>query len=106
MYLSCQPIFVAVMQQDEIISSLMDMLVTKLRPVLYEIIKEVMPIPIQVPEKEDDELWNIKQVTKYFSCSRGKIFSHQRNGTIRSYRMGNRVYYKKKELLKSLKVRN
>ena len=92
------------MNDKEILDSLMDAIVRKFRPMIYEVVNECLsqqekkdnPIP------ESDELWTIEDVQKYFGCAKTSIYKWRNQGLIVSHRLGRKVYYKKDELQKAL----
>ena len=60
----------------------------------------------RIPEKPpEDDLITIAEATAMFKCSKATIYNWQKAGMIRSWKIGNRTFYKKADLRKSLKER-
>lgn len=56
----------------------------------------------QQPTKEEKEFLTRKETADLFKVSLVTIHEWQNNGTIKVYKMGNRSYYKRSELLETL----
>ncbi len=51
---------------------------------------------------EEDGLLTIKETIKILKCSKQALHNWRKNGILPSYRMGNRVYYKKSDIYSKL----
>ena len=49
-------------------------------------------------EKDDDELLTVDETLKILKCSKQALWNWRKNGILPSYRLGNRVYYKKSDI--------
>lgn len=63
---------------------------------LLNVLKETQPI------KEEKDFLTRKETANLFKVSLVTIHEWQNNGTIKVYKMGNRSYYKRSELLETL----
>jgi len=50
----------------------------------------------------DEELLSRTEACKLLSINKTTLWKHTKNGRLKSYGIGNRVYYKKHELLSSI----
>ncbi len=95
------------MTEDEIFEIRMNKFIQRLRPVIYEAVNDCLS-KIQIDsriQEVEDSLWSIKDVMKYFGCAKTTVFKWRTLGLIKSHKIGNKVYYKKADILKSLKNR-
>lgn len=78
-----------------------------LRPVIIDTINEALR-DIKRPQESppDDGLFTLQEAMAFLRCSKTAIYSYQRAGTIKSYRIGNKVFFKKANLLNGLKERS
>ncbi|NRD19333.1 helix-turn-helix domain-containing protein [Winogradskyella eckloniae] len=53
-------------------------------------------------KKEEDELLTVDETLKILKCSKQALWNWRKNGILPSYRMGNRVYYKKSDIFSKL----
>ncbi len=54
-------------------------------------------------EKRDQEdLLTVDETLKLLKCSKQALWNWRKNGILPSYRLGNRVYYKKSDILNKL----
>ncbi|WP_100613606.1 helix-turn-helix domain-containing protein [Confluentibacter citreus] len=56
----------------------------------------------QPAKKEDDELLSVEETLQFLKCSKQALWNWRRNGVLPSYRLGNRVYYKKSDIYAKL----
>ncbi len=62
---------------------------------------------VNEPTKNDsNDLITRDETCKLLSVSKTTLWNHTRRGKLKSYGMGNRVYYKKAEILNSLQSLN
>ena len=54
------------------------------------------------PIEDDDELLTVEETLKFLKCSKQALWNWRKNGVLPSYRLGNRVYYKKSEIFAKL----
>lgn len=57
----------------------------------------------EINQKPDDEYIIIDEVCKILKISKPSVFNYRKRGIITFYRIGRRVFYKKSEILSSLK---
>ncbi len=53
-------------------------------------------------KKEDDELLTVEETLKILKCSKQALWNWRKKGILSSYRLGNRVYYKKSDIYAKL----
>ncbi|WP_370214120.1 helix-turn-helix domain-containing protein [Mesoflavibacter profundi] len=51
---------------------------------------------------EHEELLTVEETMKLLKCSKQALWNWRKNGILPSYRLGNRVYYKRSEILTKL----
>ena len=49
-----------------------------------------------------DEILTVEETIEYLKCSKQALWNWRKCGILPSYRLGNRVYYKKKDILAKL----
>ena len=49
-----------------------------------------------------EELMTVDETIVFLKCSKQALWNWRKNGILPSYRLGNRVYYKKKDILAKL----
>lgn len=54
------------------------------------------------PLKEEEELLTVDETIKFLKCSKQALWNWRKSGILPSYRLGNRVYYKKSDILSKL----
>jgi len=92
------------MTENEIINHLMDRFIQRLRPVLYEAVNECLEqAKPTAPVPESDDLWTIKDVMSHFGCAKTTVFAWRKRGLLKAHRMGNKTFFKKKDIEKLLK---
>jgi len=52
--------------------------------------------------KDEDELLTVDDTLKILKCSKQALWNWRKNGILPSYRLGNRVYYKKSDIYQRL----
>ena len=79
------------------------------KPVTSEIVsgvvKELLPLieKFKLPPKvEEEELLTVDETLKFLKCSKQALWNWRKNGVLPSYRLGNRVYYKKSDIYAKL----
>lgn len=75
---------------------------------LVEAIKPLIQPQKAVTESEqpENELLTREQVCKLLSINKTTLWKHTKSGKLKSLGLGNRVYYKKSEVLESVKHLN
>ena len=53
-------------------------------------------------QAEADELLTVEDTLKFLKCSKQALWNWRKNGILPSYRLGNRVYYKKSDIYSKL----
>jgi hypothetical protein len=53
-------------------------------------------------KKDEDELFTVEETTKILKCSKQALWNWRKNDILPSYRLGNRVYYKKSDIFNKL----
>ena len=54
------------------------------------------------PSEDDEELLTVEETLKFLKCSNQALWNWRKNGVLPSYRLGNRVYYKKSQIFAKL----
>jgi hypothetical protein len=49
-------------------------------------------------KKDEEELLTVEETLKILKCSKQALWNWRKNGILPSYRLGNRVYYKKSDI--------
>jgi hypothetical protein len=75
---------------DELKSKITEVINNRLRLINYGQIKEV------------EELLTVEETLTILKCSKQALWNWRKNGILPSYRMGNRVYYKRSEIFTKL----
>lgn len=90
-----------------LLDQLLESLIHAIRPAIIAAVRDAMSefvaAPIEKPPEED--LLTISEATALLKCSKASIYNWVRSGKIRSWKIGNRAYYKKADLMKSLRER-
>lgn len=73
---------------------------------LANALRELLTAPVVVNTSKDDELITREEACKLLSINKTSLWKHTKSGRLKSYGIGNRVYYKKSELLESIKPLN
>lgn len=71
--------------------------------VCESISQELQKFKQQEPEKQDDQLIKIDDVSKMLGVSKVTVFAWKKAGKIPFYRISNKIYFKKNEVIESLK---
>lgn len=75
----------------------------ELKQIIKEVIKEeLLEVRKQLQEKDSDVLMSRQETCEFLKISITTLWQWTKKGKIESYGIGNRVYYKKEDLLKSL----
>lgn len=71
---------------------------------IRSIVKELIPQSKKSAEKLPftDELLTVEETLKLLKCSKQALWNWRKNGILPSYRLGNRVYYKKSDIYNKL----
>jgi len=71
---------------------------------IRSIVKELMPQQKKISDKlpSTDELLTVEETLKFLKCSKQALWNWRKNGILPSYRLGNRVYYKKSDIFNKL----
>jgi excisionase family DNA binding protein len=76
---------------------------------LEQLVEALVPIlnlqqagQLQLP----NDLLTPEEVCKLLSCKRTSLWKHTKSGKLKSYGLGNRVYYKRDEVLEAVKPIN
>lgn len=71
---------------------------------IRSIVKELMPQQKKNSESliSTDELLTVEETLKLLKCSKQALWNWRKNGILPSYRLGNRVYYKKSDIFNKL----
>ncbi len=73
---------------------------------LANILRELLKAPVIVNTSKEDELLTREEACKLLSINKTSLWKHTKSGRLKSYGIGNRVYYKYNELLESIKPLN
>jgi hypothetical protein len=52
--------------------------------------------------KTEEELLTVEETIEFLKCSKQALWNWRKSGILPSYRLGNRVYYKKSDIFKKL----
>lgn len=75
----------------------------ELKQIIKEAVKqELSEIKNQLQEKDAEVLLTREETSKFLKISLTTLWHWTKNGRVIGYGIGNRVYYKKKELVESL----
>lgn len=71
---------------------------------IRSIVNELMPQTKKNSEKPSstDELLTVEETLKLLKCSKQALWNWRKNGILPSYRLGNRVYYKRSDIFNKL----
>jgi predicted DNA-binding transcriptional regulator AlpA len=73
--------------------------------IISGVLREIMPLfeKYRLPPKDEpEELLTVEETLKFLKCSKQALWNWRKNGVLPSYRLGNRVYYKKSDIWKKL----
>lgn len=51
---------------------------------------------------QEEQLLTVDETLKFLKCSKQSLWTWRKNGILPSYRLGNRVYYKKSDIFNKL----
>ncbi|WP_047549052.1 helix-turn-helix domain-containing protein [Psychroserpens sp. Hel_I_66] len=54
------------------------------------------------PKKDEEELLTVEETIAFLKCSKQALWNWRKNGILPSYRLGNRVYYRKSDIFAKL----
>lgn len=57
---------------------------------------------IEGTSKDQEELLTVEETIAFLKCSKQALWNWRKSGILPSYRLGNRVYYKKSDIFKKL----
>jgi hypothetical protein len=57
---------------------------------------------IESSKEEKEELFTVEETSQFLKCSNQALWNWRKSGILPSYRLGNRVYYKKSDIFKKL----
>lgn len=57
---------------------------------------------IETSSKDEEELLTVEETINFLKCSKQALWNWRKSGILPSYRLGNRVYYKKSDIFKKL----
>lgn len=55
-----------------------------------------------IKRSEEETLMTVDETVKFLKCSKQALWTWSKNGILQSYRLGNRVYYKRSDIFNSL----
>ncbi|MNK96249.1 Helix-turn-helix domain protein [compost metagenome] len=74
---------------------------------LADALKPLLQLSAEVkPQEEIPELITRDEVCKLLSFNKTSLWKHTKSGKLKSYGIGNRVYYKRNEVLEAVKPLN
>jgi predicted DNA-binding transcriptional regulator AlpA len=56
----------------------------------------------EIPKKDNEELLTVEETIQFLKCSKQALWNWRKSGILPSYRLGNRVYYKKSDIFQKL----
>ena len=71
---------------------------------IRSVVKELMLQPKKNLEKlpKTDELLTVQETLELLKCSKQALWNWRKNGILPSYRLGNRVYYRRSDIFNKL----
>ena len=69
-------------------------------------IRNILMEPVANNTSSDENLLSREQACKLLDINKTTLWKHTKNGKLKSYGIGNRVFYKKHELLESVRPLN
>jgi predicted DNA-binding transcriptional regulator AlpA len=71
---------------------------------IRSIVRELMPQQKKNSKniQTTDDLLTVEETLKLLKCSKQALWNWRKNGILPSYRLGNRVYYKKSDIFNKL----
>jgi len=73
---------------------------------LAEALIPLLNSPSQQEESSQNELITREETCKILSINKTSLWKHTKSGKLKSYGIGNRVYYKRNEVLEAVKPLN
>jgi hypothetical protein len=73
---------------------------------LAEVLIPLLQKPIPEPQREPNDLIGRKEACSILHCTFTTLHKHTKSGRLKSYGIGNRILYKKSELLSAVKPIN
>jgi predicted DNA-binding transcriptional regulator AlpA len=72
--------------------------------IISGVVKAIIPFFNQKDDsvKEEEKLLTVEETLKFLKCSKQSLWTWRKNGILPSYRLGNRVYYKKSDIFNKL----
>jgi hypothetical protein len=78
------------------------MTINELAQAIFEIFKEYITQQALSNSEENDDLITIPETCKILRINKTTLWKHTKSGRLTKYGIGNRVYYKKTEVLASI----
>ncbi|CAM3427068.1 helix-turn-helix domain-containing protein [Zobellia roscoffensis] len=78
---------------------------TQTTDIISGLVKAITPLLSKTQERPTDdfeELFTVDETLKFLKCSKQALWNWRKNGILPSYRLGNRVYYKKSDIFAKL----
>ncbi|MBU2974990.1 helix-turn-helix domain-containing protein [Zobellia sp. B3R18] len=73
--------------------------------IISGVVKAMTPLLDRPKERltdNNEELLTVEETLKFLKCSKQALWNWRKNGILPSYRLGNRVYYKKSDIFAKL----
>lgn len=73
--------------------------------IISGVVKAIIPLLDKRPPRptdDEEELLTVEETLKFLKCSKQALWNWRKNGVLPSYRLGNRVYYKKSQIFAKL----
>lgn len=94
------------MQKVQLIQITPDQLCNHIQKGIEQTLKKLNLTQALPTKTQDAELLTIEETLAFLKCSKQALWNWRKNGILPSYRLGNRVYYKKSEILSKLQKQN
>ena len=78
---------------------------TQTTDIITGVVKAIMPYLDKrppLPKDDEEELLTVEETLKFLKCSKQALWNWRKKGILPSYRLGNRVYYKKSDIFAKL----
>lgn len=79
-------------------------LIEEVRNSVQRLEKQVVQLTLNYTPKEPEELMTREEVKNFFKCDLSTIHNWTKKGKLKAYLLGNRVYYKRSEVLMAITI--
>jgi hypothetical protein len=79
-------------------------LIEEVRNSVQRLENQVIQLTLNFTPKEPEELMTREEVKNFFKCDLSTIYNWTKKGKLKAYLIGNRVYYKRSEVLIAITI--